>query len=662
MKKINVFSLTLFLSISLIVSMAALCQTNPETPFEKIKGKPETFQSLFFSAIKPTGWLKEQLENNLNGFTGHLDNLVPDLIVKDDIYNKNRLSKNVKSKDVGAISDGGDWQVQFLWWNSETQSNWWDGYIRSAILADNTQHLARIENYIKRILSSQDTDGYLGIYDKELRYKFDNENGELWAKTTLLRGLLAWYEYKKDKTILSAIERATQNVMANYLINASHPFYSIKPDAGGLTHGLVFTDVLEKLFQLTKKEEYRDYCLFLYKDFSEQVLNEDAQYKKLADPNYKLKGHGVHTYEHLRAVAAAFYASANPQLKTALNNFLDKINSTATVSGGPIGDEWIAGRNADETSTGYEYCSMQELMNSYEDLFLKTGESQFGDKVERIFFNAAQGSINPGYSCIAYLKTDNSYYMTGGLNGDTSNKKQTRYMYSPTHQDAAVCCVPNAGRITPYYIQNMWMKQDNTLVAALLGPCEVQTNLNGKKISIKEITDYPFKHNINFEITLEQPTRFILKIRKPEWAKEIVTFENYTLRDDFIVIDRLWNKNDKVNISFPAEVLIKQNLNEEYYFMYGPLVLAHPIKSVATTTKLFALPGFKDIQYNPVAPVIYQYSNSIVKKAGNRKLNDDTLQFTTTMLNPKTNATETITLQPMGNTILRQVTFVRKKN
>ncbi len=385
MKKINVFSLTLFLSISLIVSMAALCQTNPETPFEKIKGNPETFQSLFFSAIKPTGWLKEQLENNLNGFTGHLDNLVPDLIVKDDIYNKNRLSKNVKSKDVGAISDGGDWQVQFLWWNSETQSNWWDGYIRSAILADNTQHLARIENYIKRILSSQDTDGYLGIYDKELRYKFDNENGELWAKTTLLRGLLAWYEYKKDKTILSAIERATQNVMANYLINASHPFYSIKPDAGGLTHGLVFTDVLEKLFQLTKKEEYRDYCLFLYKDFSEQVLNEDAQYKKLADSNYKLKGHGVHTYEHLRAVAAAFYASGNPQLKTALNNFLDKINSTATVSGGPIGDEWIAGRNADETSTGYEYCSMQELMNSYEDLFLKTGESQFGDKVERLF-------------------------------------------------------------------------------------------------------------------------------------------------------------------------------------------------------------------------------------------------------------------------------------
>jgi len=50
----------------------------------------------------------------------------------------------------------------------------------------------RIENYVKRILATQDKDGYLGIYDKELRCKFNNENVELWAKTTLLRGLLAW--------------------------------------------------------------------------------------------------------------------------------------------------------------------------------------------------------------------------------------------------------------------------------------------------------------------------------------------------------------------------------------------------------------------------------------------------------------------------------------
>ena len=657
MKKVSGFTFLLFISFT--VSEVCSCQTTD--PFKKIKGISESFQAIRFSEIKPTGWLKEQIENNLNGFTGHLDSLVPDLILKDDIYDKNRLSKKIKSKDVGALSDSGDWQVQFLWWNSETQSNWWDGYIRSAILANDVQHLAKIEKYIKKILSTQDADGYLGIYDKELRYKFNNENGELWSKTTLLRGLLAWYEYKKDKTILTAIERAVQNVMTNYPINTSHPFYSVNPNAGGLTHGLVFTDVLEELFQLTKNEKYRDYCLFLYKDFSEQDLNEDAQYKKLIDSNYKLNDHGVHTYEHVRAVAAALYASGNPELKKVLNNFLKKINGTTTVSGGPVGDEWIGGRKADETNTGYEYCSLQELMNSYEDLFLKTGTSNFGDKAEQIFFNAAQGARNPDYSCIAYLKTDNSYYMTGGLNGDTTNKKQTRYSYSPTHQDAAVCCVPNAGRIAPYYVQNMWMKDKNTLLATLLGPCELQTNFNGKKINIEEITNYPFRHNLTFRINAEQPAHFILKIRKPEWAGKIISSEKYSIKNGFIIIDKLWNKNDSINISFPTEVLVKEDPKKEFYFIYGPLVLAHPIESVSTTTKVFSLPGFKNIQYNPVSPVIYYYTNSSVKPLGNNSSDED-LKFTTTLINSKTNSVEPVLLQPMGNTILRQVSFKQRDN
>ena len=316
MKNINGCAFLIYALANFIFSQSTYAQQSIDKPYEKVTPISETFQALPFSSIKPKGWLKEEIEKDLNGFTGHLDSLVPALVIDDDIYDKDRLSKKIKSKDVGAKADAGDWQVQFLWWNSETQSNWGDGYIRSAILVNNKDHLARIKRYINKILATQDADGYLGIYDKELRYKFNNENGELWSKTTLLRGLLAWYEYTKDKRVLTAIERAVQNVMDNYPENKSHPFYSIQPNDGGLTHGLVFTDVLENLYRVTKNEKYRDYCLFLYRDFSTEVLNEDAQYNKLIDPDYKLKGHGVHTYEHLRAVAAAYYASGNQFLNT----------------------------------------------------------------------------------------------------------------------------------------------------------------------------------------------------------------------------------------------------------------------------------------------------------------------------------------------------------
>ncbi|NBP67851.1 MAG: hypothetical protein EBU52_03825, partial [Cytophagia bacterium] len=253
-----------------------------ETPeLEKITPIAEKLSPLSFSEIKPTGWLKKQMQNDLDGFIGHLDSLVPDLILQDDIYGKNRLTTKVKNKNVGAISDGGDWEVQFLWWNSETQGNWLDAYIRNAILVDDKNHLARAKRIIEKMISTQDEDGYLGIYDKELRYHFTNENGELWSKVVLLRGMLAWYEYTKDENVLKSIIKASENVMINYPAYQSHPFYSTQPNVSGLSHGLMITDIFEHLHRLTGEKKYRDYCLFLYNDFSVQTLNEDAQYKKL---------------------------------------------------------------------------------------------------------------------------------------------------------------------------------------------------------------------------------------------------------------------------------------------------------------------------------------------------------------------------------------------
>ncbi|MBK7094549.1 MAG: hypothetical protein IPH57_05670 [Saprospiraceae bacterium] len=65
----------------------------------------------------------------------------------------------------------------------------------------NKKDLAKVKSYVRSILATQDKDGYLGIYDNELRYNFKSENGELWSKTTLYRGLLAYYEFSKDETV-----------------------------------------------------------------------------------------------------------------------------------------------------------------------------------------------------------------------------------------------------------------------------------------------------------------------------------------------------------------------------------------------------------------------------------------------------------------------------
>jgi DUF1680 family protein len=627
-------------------------------PFVKIKRKPEVFTPLPFGAIRPTGWLKAQMLSNLRGFTGHLDSLAPDLVIRDEIYGRDRLTRNIRRKDVGALA-GGDTaaQVQWLWWNSETQGNWRDGFIRSAILTGDRTTLEKARAYVKRMLKTQDRDGYLGIYDKDLRYRFEGENGELWSKTTLLRGLLAWYEYTHDPAVLTAVTRAVDDVMRNYPVNTSHPFFSKTPNVGGLSHGLMFTDVLEALFRLTRRTVYLDYALFLYNDFSIQPLNEDARYPRLIDSADRLRGHGVHTYEHLRAVAAAFYASGSPALGKALDAYQQKIAQELTPSGAPAGDEWIGGRRGDATTTGYEYCSLQELMDSYGDLLGKTGAASYGDKIERIFFNAAQGARDPDASCIAYLKTDNSYFMTGGLNGDSSAGLQTRYKYSPVHQDVAVCCVPNAGRIAPYYVGRMWMRDDSGLVATVLGPCSVRTVWKGHALAINEKTDYPNGFSFDFKVSMAHAISFTLAIRKPSWADTIALSFPYTEKDGYILVTRNWMPGESLHLRFYPRIEPCKDRAGSIYFTYGPLVLAHPITTKATVTKRYPLPGFADYHYSPDNLVRYIYDGGRIESPGLPYPGFGGVRFRALLYDPDRKKEEPVWLAPMGGTILRQVTF-----
>ncbi|RYZ16466.1 MAG: hypothetical protein EOO16_25760, partial [Chitinophagaceae bacterium] len=408
-------------------------------------------------------------------------------------------------------------------------------------------------------------------------------------------------------------------------------------------------DVLENLARITGRSAYRDYALFLYRDFSAATLNEDAQYQKLVNASLPLKGHGVHTYEHLRSVAAAYYASGNPALRAALDGFLQKIARCTVPSGGPIGDEWIGGGAADATRRGYEYCSLQELQHSYSELLLKSGEARWGDAVERIFFNAAQGARHPHESSIAYLKTDDSYAMTGGLNGDTSNKQQVRYKYSPVHQDAAVCCVPNAGRIAPYYIQYMWAQDAEGLVATLLGPATVQATWKGKPLTIRAETEYPYDYTLNYTVEGAKPG-FVLKIRRPAWAGSIRLSVPYTEEGGYLVVRRAWKAKEQLRLELEPEGAVATDVQGAHYFTYGPLVLAHPLAADSSVTKTFPLPGYRDLHYRAQQPARYRYVAPRIVPAGS-------LRFRIGAIDPQSGAAVSLDLVPMGGTILRQVTF-----
>jgi len=226
----------------------------------------------------------------------------------------------------------------------------------------------------------------------------------------------------------------------------------------------------------------------------------------------------------------------------------------------------------------------------------------------------------------------------------------------------AVCCVPNAGRITPYFIRSMWMKDADGLVATLTGPNELQTTVNGGKVRIIEETNYPFGSSIQYHVTAEAPIAFTLKIRKPSWSTTFRLNCDYSEKDGYIIINKTWNGTESIRLDLLPVIEVKQDRHKEYYYNYGALVFALPIESREIISAIFPIAGFHDLKYEPVNLVKYQYTYTskpeIVQDENlNSGKNWQSMVLKTKLINVKTGKPEPVALKPLGATILRQLTF-----
>ena len=253
-----------------------------------------------FGAVKPEGALRASIQADMDGCIGHLEELAPAIVCNQDIYGEDRLTRLSKQAELGRKPDehsefeGGGTEVQFMWWNSESQSNWRDGYVRAALLLEDPVLRKKADGYIDRILATQDEDGYLGIYGTDLRYRHTTENGELWSKSTLYRVLLGYYEATGEQRVKDALVRAFDNLMEGYPMGSSDPFLVDKSFCGHC-HGLTIVDALGGMYELTGDEKYLDYAVWLYERYSaNEVEEEDLTLSSIRNPHYFWKNHGVH--------------------------------------------------------------------------------------------------------------------------------------------------------------------------------------------------------------------------------------------------------------------------------------------------------------------------------------------------------------------------------
>ena len=635
------------------------------------------FQLLPVNQIKPEGWIKDIMSQDISeGFIAQLDNLVPKLM-NDDAFNTARRKDKTDIPDVGTQKlTGAEWEISMQWWAGETLGNWWDGYLRNAYMTDNKIAILKINTIVEELLSTQDADGYLGIYGEEMRYKHEGSNGELWAQTVLFRMLLGYYEFSGDETALKAVEKAMSKTMDEYNAYEKNPF-DVAIDYGGVTHGLMMTDVCETLYRITSNKKYNDYAVYLYRNFSEYPINRafnDVRYDLLMEKDSLFQSHSAHTYEHFRSLLLAKQITGYPELEVAYQSAMNKLSNCILPSGAGFGNEWLNKEKSDPNTTSAEFCGMLELSHFYASALQKTGEISYADSAEKITYNAMLGARNSSGKGITYCKTDNCYILNEKAPQSGFEEHDMRYKYSPTHADAAVCCNPSYGRNFPYFVSNMWMKSDDGLVATLYGPSTVTTNYNGVSLKIEEITNYPFSDDITFAFTSETEVALIIYLRKPNWTTQLnieVADAEIVQSEGYYGIYKKWKTGDTIQVSFENEIKPVHANNNEIALQRGAIVYALNVPHREEIIKQYEINGFTDYQ---VFSTKENYKNLALNTSENKNSfgfkhvkSDETStinpwntqngQLVGKLFNTKANKFTEVTLIPMGSTVLRRVTF-----
>jgi len=486
-------------------------------------------------AVKPIGWLRRQLEVQANGLTGRLEDFWPDL----------------GSNSGWKGGDGESW---------ERGPYYLDGLVPLAYLLDDEELKKKAQVWIEWMLGSQREDGWFG----------PSKNQDRWPLAVGLKVLTQYQEATGDTRVIELLEkyfRYQKNAPGKS--DTDSEWYRVRAMESVLClywlHGRTGDDGLLEVVEKVWKNSYDWASWCYYYNFEHNALQ--------MPPEKTHWEHNVNIGMALKYPALWFQMSKAPRHRQAVYEALERLDRFhGQVTGMFSGDEHLSGKRP---TRGTELCGVVETMFSLENLISILGDPAFGDRLERIAYNALPGTCTPDFWAHQYDQQANQVLCTVVERAWSSNGPEANiYGLEPNFG----CCTANMHQGWPKFVSHLWMATNQGgLAAVAYGPCVVKATVDGGiPVTISEHTEYPFKGSIRFTVETAKKTSFPLAFRIPEWANGTrvrccsEVFE--ATPGSFLRMEREWGTGDTVEIEFPMKVRTETRFNGSVSLLRGPLV------------------------------------------------------------------------------------------
>lgn len=530
--------------------------------------------------VKPEGWLKRQLEIQMQGLTGKLF----------DIWDS-----------VGSYSG----------WLGGTGENWerepyyLDGLLPLSCYLEDKEHWDIACRFVEWTLSSQDEEGNFGpVASKE----------DYWSRFVMLKVLIQYYEIKKDSRVLPFFDRYFQ-----YLYKKI-PQVPMKQWSSARIGDLLYC------IQWYCEREERSYIPALVEMLRKQALdwvdifadfpftrpagyyydwNKEYSHFSWEDYHDTMKYHANHIVNvtmgfKYPAMLSYFFDDLDYEaVSLAGMESADKYHGVA--SGAVNGDEHLSGNNP---SQGAELCSIVEYMFSLQTMLEAFGLPCFADKMERLAYNALPATITEDFMAHQYVQQANQVLVSKAKrNWFNNNEESNMFGLEPNFG----CCTANMHQGWPKFVKSLWYREsDSEVVSMVFAPCRLETEAEGKKLCIREETEYPFKEKITYHVEEASHDGLEFKIRIPGWCSACKIYKNGICvkevknrekTGDVVSVCRGIRTGDKIEAEFSMEIETSHWFHNSVAVERGPLVYALDMKERWEAVREVA--GVRDYEVYP---------------------------------------------------------------
>ncbi|HEX4311440.1 MAG TPA: beta-L-arabinofuranosidase domain-containing protein [Acidobacteriaceae bacterium] len=505
-------------------------------------------------SIEPRGWLREQLQTQANGLSGHLDETWADV--------------GPNSGWLGGTGESWERGPYYL-----------DGLVPLAWILDDAGLKAKAQRYIDWTLENQAANGMIG----------PKSNNDWWPRIVMLKALTQYQELTGDPRVIPVMDKYFRYQLSQLSTRPLRDWSKFRWQDEVLSiiwlYNRTGQPYLIDLARALHGQGYNWVGEFSNFQYTHPVTAAFLKLKQAPLSDLALATHGVNNGQALKTGPVWFMVSGSETDRKAVLRMMEELDRYHGLPNGMFScDEHLAGP---DPSQGSELCTVVEYMFSLEHSLAITGDAALGDRLEKLAFNALPGTFTDDMWAHQYNQEPNQVECSlHSRPWTTDGPESNLFGLEPNFG----CCTANFSQGWPKLSNSLILRSGNGnddpndgLVCAVYAPCEVHTAIGQTAVHLVMDTNYPFRGSVRLSVNPASTSRFPLRLRIPAWATGTEIHVNGERQPtpsagSFARIDREWKSADEVRIDFPMRPRLSRWFHNSVAVERGPLVFSYGIE------------------------------------------------------------------------------------